>query len=161
MKTPEGLTRLWVHETSRVRSGIRFLAFLSSQVYRDKLSDSKDLDAFDKAQKDSLRKKFEEMNETEIMIEPLIFCHFAKLVFLQLFLHFGSSYLLKSFIILSPFVLCLTILQLLLLLRGIAEAKYMPVPSWDSLNTLLNEALKVISTLFQTISSLLHRDITS
>ena len=119
VKTPEGLTRLWVHETSRVSSRIRYLTFLSSQVYRDKLSDSKDLDAFDKAQKDSLRKKFEEMNETEIMIEPLIFCHFAKLVFFQLFLHFCSSYLiqelLKYFIMLSPFVLCLNILQLLLL----------------------------------------------
>ena len=51
------------------------------QVYRDKLSDSKDLDAFDKAQKDFLKKKFEEMNEIDIMIKPLIFCHFAKYVF--------------------------------------------------------------------------------
>ena len=81
MKTPEDLARLWVHETSRVRSDTRYLAFLSSQVYRDKLSDSKDLDAFDKAQKDFLKKKFEEMNDAEIMIKPLIFCHFAKLVF--------------------------------------------------------------------------------
>ena len=58
----------------------------SSQVYRDKLSDSKDLDAFDKAQKDFLKKKFEEMNDAEIMIKPLIFCHFAKLVFLHFYI---------------------------------------------------------------------------
>ena len=58
----------------------------SSQVYRDKLSDSKDLDAFDKAQKDFLKKKFEEINDAEIMIKPLIFCHFAKLVFLHFYI---------------------------------------------------------------------------
>ena len=57
------------------------------QVYRDKLSDSKDLEAFDKAQKDFLKKKFEEMNEADIMIKPLIFCHFAEYVFLKSFLY--------------------------------------------------------------------------
>ena len=96
MKTPEDLTRLWVHETSRVISDMRYQAFLSSQVYRDKLSDSKDLDAFDKAQKDFLKKKLEEMNEAEIMIKPLIFCHFAKLVFSQSFLHCVSLYLIQQ-----------------------------------------------------------------
>ena len=72
---------------------IRIRIFLP-QVYRDKLSDSKDLDAFDKAQKDFLKKKFEEMNEIDIMIKPLIFCHFAKYVFwsdLQPFTFFSLS----------------------------------------------------------------------
>ena len=31
--------------------------------------------------------------------------------------------------------------------RGIGEAKYMPVSNWGSLNTLLNDALKVIAPL--------------
>ena len=113
---------------------IRIRIFLP-QVYRDKLSDSKDLDAFDKAQKDFLKKKFEEMNEIDIMIKPLIFCHFAKYVF-------WSD--------LQPFTFFLSHLKVLNVasyngnLRGIAEAKYMPVSSWSSLNTLLTGALKVI-----------------
>ena len=105
VKTPEDLTRLWVHETSR--------------VYRDKLSDSKDLDTFDKAQKDLLRKKFEVMDEAEILRKPLIFCHFAK---------------------------------------GIAEAKYMPVSSWDSLHTLLKDALKGYNELNPAMDLVLFED---
>ena len=112
------------------------------QVYRDKLSDSKDLDAFDKAQKDFLKKKFEEMNESEIMIKPLIFCHFAKYIFLESFLYCIRS----SLIGLSYFVLCLLINDPCS--RGIAEAKYMPVSNWSSLNALLTDALKVISPFF-------------
>ena len=56
--------RLWAHETQR--------------VYRDKLSDEKDIDTFDKSQIDIMKKNFEDLLEQEVFVNPLIFCHFAK-----------------------------------------------------------------------------------
>ena len=56
--------RLWVHETQR--------------VYLDKLCDEKDIDTFDKSQRDIIKKNFEELLESEVFVRPLIFCHFAK-----------------------------------------------------------------------------------
>ena len=61
--TPVSLLRLWVHEVTR--------------VYKDKLVDSVDIDAFDKLLKETLRKFFEELPEDEIMEKPLLFWHFA------------------------------------------------------------------------------------
>ena len=58
------LARLWTHETKR--------------VYKDKLCETKDLDTFDKAQKDIVKKCFDEISDTDIFQEPNIFCHFAK-----------------------------------------------------------------------------------
>ena len=63
IKTPRDLMRLWAHETQR--------------VYRDKLADAKDVEIFDKAQFDTIRKHFEDIEEGPIA-SPLIFCHFAK-----------------------------------------------------------------------------------
>ena len=61
---PNDMAKLWMHETMR--------------VYRDKLADLKDIETFDKAQKDIYKKSFEETNETEVLVDPLIFCHFTK-----------------------------------------------------------------------------------
>ena len=62
--TTTDLVKLWCHETMR--------------VYRDKLADNKDIDTFDKAQKDILKKNFDDIPEDTVITEPLIFCHFAK-----------------------------------------------------------------------------------
>ena len=62
--SPMDLTKLWCHETMR--------------VYRDKLADLKDIETFDKTQRDILKKNFDDMPENEVFVEPLIYCHFAK-----------------------------------------------------------------------------------
>ena len=62
--TPTELVRLWCHETQR--------------VYLDKLADSKDIDAFEKMQKDYLKKSFDDIPEAETLRKPLIYCHFAR-----------------------------------------------------------------------------------
>ena len=48
------------------------------RVYRDKLADGKDIEMFDKTQRDILKKTFDDLPDTEILTEPLIYCHFAK-----------------------------------------------------------------------------------
>ena len=63
VKTPKDMTRLWAHETQR--------------AYRDKLAVSRDVETFDKAQVDILRKHFEDVDDGQV-ISPLVFCHFAK-----------------------------------------------------------------------------------
>ena len=64
LPTPLDLVKLWTHETMR--------------VYKDKLADGKDIETFDKAQRDILKKTFDDIPEEKVMTEPLIFCHFAK-----------------------------------------------------------------------------------
>ena len=64
VQTPTDLVRLWCHETMR--------------VYRDKLADGKDIETFDKAQKDILKKTFDDIPEQEVLTNPLIYCHFAR-----------------------------------------------------------------------------------
>ena len=61
---PNDLVKLWCHETMR--------------VYKDKLADSKDIETFDKAQRDILKKTFDDIPEEKVITEPLIYCHFAK-----------------------------------------------------------------------------------
>ena len=61
---PNEMLRLWIHETNR--------------VYRDKLADLKDVETYDKTQKDIYKKTFDDIPEAEVFINPLIFCHFAK-----------------------------------------------------------------------------------
>ena len=56
--------RLWCHETHR--------------VYRDKLADGKDIENFEKIQKDVIKKSFDDVPENEVLSTPLIYCHFAK-----------------------------------------------------------------------------------
>ena len=63
IRTPRDLMRLWAHETQR--------------VYRDKLACAKDVESFDKAQVDIVRKYFEDIDDGQI-VSPLVFCHFAK-----------------------------------------------------------------------------------
>ncbi|CAG2194980.1 unnamed protein product [Mytilus edulis] len=62
-KTPIDLVRLWQHEAER--------------VYRDKLVETADLEAYDKLVKDVVKKSFEDIDETALEKVPLIFCHFA------------------------------------------------------------------------------------
>ena len=62
--SPVEMARLWVHETQR--------------VYKDKLAELKDVELFDKTQKDIFKKTFDEMPEPEVFINPLIYCHFSK-----------------------------------------------------------------------------------
>ena len=62
--SPVEMARLWVHETQR--------------VYKDKLAELKDVELFDKTQKDIFKKTFDEMPEPEVFITPLIYCHFSK-----------------------------------------------------------------------------------
>ena len=47
-------------------------------MYLDKLADSKDIDAFEKMQKDYLKKSFDDIPEAETLRKPLIYCHFAR-----------------------------------------------------------------------------------
>ena len=62
--SPIDIVRLWCHETHR--------------VYLDKLADIKDIENFEKVQKDILKKTFDDAPETEVLSKPLIYCHFAK-----------------------------------------------------------------------------------
>ena len=64
VQTPTDLGKLWCHEVQR--------------VYRDKLADVKDIELFDKTQKDILKKAFDDLPEQEVLKSPLIYCHFAK-----------------------------------------------------------------------------------
>ena len=64
IQTPTDLGKLWCHEVQR--------------VYRDKLADMKDIELFDKTQKDILKKAFDDIPEQEVLKSPLIYCHFAK-----------------------------------------------------------------------------------
>ena len=58
------MSRLWCHETHR--------------VYLDKLADGKDIENFEKMQKDIIKKSFDDIPEGEVLSKPLIYCHFAK-----------------------------------------------------------------------------------
>lgn len=59
----EDLARLYIHEAFR--------------VYSDKLIDDSDLDAFRKLVREVFKKYLEEIDETKVLREPLIYCHFA------------------------------------------------------------------------------------
>ena len=59
----QNLSRLWCHETHR--------------VYLDKLADAKDIENFEKMQKDIIKKSFDDIPEGEVLSKPLIYCHFA------------------------------------------------------------------------------------
>lgn len=60
---PPDLIRLCIHEIFR--------------VYGDKLVDLEDRDSFNKLVNDALRKNIEDIDESRIYKEPLIYCHFA------------------------------------------------------------------------------------
>jgi dynein heavy chain, axonemal len=49
----------------------------SYRVYRDKLVDERDIEQFDKLLREVVKKSFEDMSETELFKQPLMFCHFA------------------------------------------------------------------------------------
>ncbi|KAJ8318719.1 LOW QUALITY PROTEIN: hypothetical protein KUTeg_003810 [Tegillarca granosa] len=104
-KTPVELVRLWIHEAQR--------------VYRDKLCDTKDIEAYDKVLKDIVKKSFEDIEEAQVYQEPLIYCHFA---------------------------------------QGIGDPKYFAVPSWESLNKILVEALENYNELNAAMNLVLFED---
>lgn len=58
------LLRLWLHETRR--------------VYSDKMVEKRDIDNFSKILLETLKKSFEELDENEVLDQPLVFCHFAE-----------------------------------------------------------------------------------
>ena len=62
-KTPTDVIRLYMHEAYR--------------VYRDKLVDDSDLEMFDKLVKEAVKKTFDDLNETDVFQQPLMYCHFA------------------------------------------------------------------------------------
>uniref|UniRef100_A0A6Q2WZ44 Dynein axonemal heavy chain 17 n=1 Tax=Esox lucius TaxID=8010 RepID=A0A6Q2WZ44_ESOLU len=64
LKCPVDLVKVYLHESNR--------------VYRDKLLEDRDMQAFDKLQADMLKKFYEDMEETlEQVGEMNIYCHFA------------------------------------------------------------------------------------
>ncbi|XP_034049709.1 dynein heavy chain 9, axonemal [Thalassophryne amazonica] len=64
LKTPTDLLKVYLHESSR--------------VYRDKLVEEQDFQAFDKLQADTAKKFFEDMEETLDQAKEMnLFCHFA------------------------------------------------------------------------------------
>ncbi|XP_066468990.1 dynein axonemal heavy chain 9 [Tiliqua scincoides] len=65
LKTPQDLAKLYLHESSR--------------VYRDKMVEEKDFVLFDKLQTETVKKFYDEMEETLEQTRKLnIFCHFAR-----------------------------------------------------------------------------------
>ncbi|XP_044534788.1 dynein axonemal heavy chain 11 [Gracilinanus agilis] len=63
LKGPQDLVRLWLHESSR--------------VYGDKLMDKKDCDLFQKKLLETARRYFEGTEESVLVQQPLLYCHFA------------------------------------------------------------------------------------
>ncbi|KAI9221923.1 dynein heavy chain and region D6 of dynein motor-domain-containing protein [Blastocladiella britannica] len=63
LKEPVELVRLWIHETTR--------------VYGDKLLELADMQALTVMQRESAKKNFEDMDQSVIFAEPLIYTHFA------------------------------------------------------------------------------------
>ncbi len=58
----------------------------------DKLADGKDIEAYEKHQKEILKKVFDDVPEGEVLSKPLIYCHFAKYAFIRMpFAHVPSS----------------------------------------------------------------------
>ncbi|XP_066519150.1 dynein axonemal heavy chain 17-like isoform X2 [Hoplias malabaricus] len=64
LKTPPELIRNWLHECNR--------------VYGDKLIDEKDIELFEKIQRDIFKKCFEDIDPGIIFQKPNIYCHFAR-----------------------------------------------------------------------------------
>ncbi|KAI1896623.1 hypothetical protein AGOR_G00096680 [Albula goreensis] len=89
LKSPQDLVKIYLHESNR--------------VYRDKMVEEKDFQAFDKMQSDTVKKFYEDIDET-----------LEETAIMNMYCHFGC---------------------------GIGEPKYMPVPSWETLNKTLLEAL--------------------
>ncbi|XP_055373637.1 dynein beta chain, ciliary [Condylostylus longicornis] len=58
------MIRLWFHESQR--------------VYGDKLVDFNDINNFKKIAIDTLRKNIDQYNEEVVLLQPLIYCHFAR-----------------------------------------------------------------------------------
>ncbi len=42
------------------------------------MADGKDIENFEKVQKDIMKKSFDDIPESEVLSKPLIYCHFAK-----------------------------------------------------------------------------------
>ncbi|KAK9886617.1 hypothetical protein WA026_017539 [Henosepilachna vigintioctopunctata] len=63
IKTQVDLVRLWLHETNR--------------VYEDKMVNKSDINQMKKLLKEIAKQHMEDVDESEIFEEPLIYCHFA------------------------------------------------------------------------------------
>lgn len=62
-KNATELVRLFVHESSR--------------VYRDKMVERRDMEMFDKVQCEAVKKCFEDLDDSVIFQQPLLFCNFS------------------------------------------------------------------------------------
>ena len=67
LKNPLSLVRTWVHESNRV--------YRDKMV--DKMVDEKDQETFEKIVKETIKKTFEDIPDTDILQQPLLYCHFA------------------------------------------------------------------------------------
>lgn len=107
----------------------------------DKLADNKDIENFEKIQKDIIKKSFDDIPEAEALHKPLIFCHFARWFCRDLLFLFSIS-------IWNTIRIC----------RGIGEPKYMPVLEWASLNKILMDALTSYNELNAAMDLVLFED---
>lgn len=62
--TGPALIKLYIHEANR--------------VYCDKLVEAKDIKTFQGMVVEFVKKGFEELNEPEVFVDPLLYCHFAE-----------------------------------------------------------------------------------
>lgn len=75
---PQDFLRLWIHEVCIPDITLQLLQQVA-RVYKDKLADPKDIEIYDKALKDILKKSFDDIySETNSLASPLIYCHFAR-----------------------------------------------------------------------------------
>ena len=64
IKIPDDIARLWMHETQR--------------VYKDKLSEQKDIEMFEKDIREIVKTHFEDITENAFTKQPLLYCHFSR-----------------------------------------------------------------------------------
>uniref|UniRef100_H2YYC1 Uncharacterized protein n=1 Tax=Ciona savignyi TaxID=51511 RepID=H2YYC1_CIOSA len=138
VKTMTDVVKLWLHEASR--------------VYRDKLVDDKDMHTYDELSMDISKKYFEWVKQVNLKFNNIIseswysskFFSFNVLIvktnhicciILIPFSNFANSNFANvTYQLCYPHIYCH-------FATGIGDPKYYPIPSWESLNRLLVEAL--------------------
>ena len=129
MKTPVDLVKVWLHEASR--------------VYGDKLIEAKDIETFQKLKFDIAKAGFEVSTITVMVVirdswNKLLWCYSMKDID-------------EETIKVDPLIYCH-------FATGIGDPKYMPVPSWESLKKLLEEALESYNEINAIMNLVLFED---